>query len=170
MKAFELSAFLKSYKRSKSIFRRVLYDQILSLTSAYNSVFLLNDVRLRAYHLKVQARPSMLSREKVVCFVHQINGCIYCSSHIEIKTFSVSVMNVLQVFITTHNITTHIWIYFNGVLIQLIFGYIADYYNILMISNSFVYLVSLLYKHSLLFMNLWQSKPEIAFYCMSNVT
>ena len=122
MKAFELSAFLKSYKRSKSIFRRVLYDQILSLTSAYNSVFLLNDVRLRAYHLKVQARPSMLSREKVVCFVHQINGCIYCSSHIEIKTFSVSVMNVLQVFITTYIITTHICVYHKKVFIQLIFG------------------------------------------------
>ena len=126
MKAFELLAFLKFYKRSKTNFRRVLYDQILSLTSAYNSVFLVNYVRLRAYHLKVQARPSMLSYEKVVCYVHQINGCIYCSSHIEIKTFSVSVMNVLQVFTTTHIKTTHICIYYNSVLLQLIFGYIEN--------------------------------------------
>ena len=148
MKAFELLPFLKSYKRSKTIFRRVLYDQILSLTSAYNSVFLVNYVRLRAYHLKVQERPSMLSCEKVVCYVHQINGCIYCSSRIEIKTFIVSVMNVLQVFTTTHIITTHICIYYNGVLVQLIFGYIANCYNISMICNSFVYLVFLPCKHS----------------------
>ena len=147
MKAFELLAFLKFYKRSKTNFRRVLYDQILSLTSAYNSVFLVNYVRLRAYHLKVQARPSMLSCEKVVCYVHQINGCIYCSSHIEIKTFSVSVMNVLQVFTTTHIKTTHICIYYNSVLLQLIFGYIENYI-ISMIYNSFVYLFALPCKHS----------------------
>ena len=97
MKAFELLAFLKFYKRSKTNFRRVLYDQILSLTSACNSVFLVNYVRLRAYHLKVQARPSMLSCEKVVCYVHQINGCIYCWSHIEIKTFSVNKIYCLKI-------------------------------------------------------------------------